>query len=64
MAKRTGLPTIRELCNDLCTFLAIYIPIIKKAFPDEAELIAALELVSAAACACVAASDEVIVLGD
>ncbi len=64
MAKRTGLPTIRELSAFMCTFLAAYIPIIKKAFPEETNLIAALELLQVAACAAVVAADEVIVVGD
>lgn len=64
MAARTGLPTIRETCAFLCTFLAVYIPVIRKHFPDETGLHTALELLQVAVCAMVVAADEVIVEGD
>ncbi len=64
MAARTGLPTIREKADFLCSFLAVYIPIIRKFFPTETDLITALEVLRAAACALVIEADQVIVLGD
>lgn len=64
MAQRTGLPTIRETCAFLCTFLAVYIPVIRKVFPDETTLHNALDLLQVAVCAMVVAADDVIVIGD
>lgn len=64
MAARTGLPTVKEKAEFLCGFLAVYIPIIIKHFPNETALIAGLELLASAACAVVVLADEVIVLGD
>lgn len=64
MAQRSGLPTIRETCAFLCGFLAVYIPVIRKLFPDDTDLHTALELLQVAVCALVIEADEVIVVGD
>ena len=64
MAQRTGLPTIRDTCAFLCGFLAVYIPIIHKVFPDETDLHTALDLLQVTVCSLVVAADDVILLGD
>lgn len=64
MAQRSGLPTIRDTCAFLCGFLAVYIPVIRKVFPDETELHNALTLLQTAVCALVVVADDVIEVGD
>jgi hypothetical protein len=64
MAQRSGLPTIRETCAFLCGFLAVYIPVIRKLFPDDTDLHTALDLLQVAVCALVLEADEVLPVGD
>ena len=64
MAKRTGLPTIKELCEFLCAFLAVYIPVVKKVYPDAVDLHNALELLHTTVCTVVVLADETLPVGD
>ncbi len=64
MAQRTGLPTIKRTCEFLCGFLALYIPIIKKVFPDDTELHTALELLQVTVCSVIVLADEALPIGD
>ena len=64
MAQRSGLPTIKETCIFLCAFLAVYIPVIKKVFPDDTDLHTALELLMVSVCAVVTLADEALPIGD
>jgi hypothetical protein len=64
MARRSGLPTVRDACQFLCAFIGATLPAIKKVFPDEEELHAQLELVRSVCCALVLLADDVIPKGD
>ncbi|MGH9993577.1 MAG: hypothetical protein ACREAZ_13275 [Nitrososphaera sp.] len=64
MASRTGLPTIKEFAAFLCTFLSVWIPIVKRTFPDDTELHLALETLRLAACTAVAVVDARLDIGD
>ena len=61
---RTGLPTIRDTCRFLCGFLAVYIPVIKKVFPDDTDLHTALDLLMVSVCAVVSLADDALPVGD
>lgn len=41
--KRTGLPTLRKLARQTCRILYVFDPTIRRLFPDNAPLLAALE---------------------
>lgn len=62
--QRTGLPTIRETCQFLCGFLALYIPVVRKVFPEATDLHAALALLQVAVCAVAVEIDAVLPVGD
>jgi len=64
MALRTGLPTIRDTCIFLCAFLAVYIPVVKRVFPDDTELHTALELLMVSVCAVVTLANDALPIGD
>ena len=64
MVKRTGVPTILGLAKELCSFLAVYIPIIEIAFPDEEAVIALLKLLQETACALVVELQPLLEPGD
>jgi hypothetical protein len=61
---RSGLPTIKKTCEFLCAFLAVYIPVIKRVFPDETELHTTLELLAVTVCSVVVLADEALPVGD
>lgn len=64
MASKSGLPTIRETAQFLCTFMSIWIPVARKLFPDDDSLHTALEALRLAACTVVVEVDAVLPVGD
>lgn len=64
MGQRSGLPTIKQACEFLCAFLAVYIPVIKRVFPDDTELHTALELLQVSVCSVVVLAAEALPIGD
>lgn len=64
MAARTGLPTVKKFAQQLCTFLAVYIPVVEKIFPEETEVITALKALKTAACDIIPKIDPLLEEGD
>lgn len=62
--QRTGLPTIRAVSNRLCNYVTTFTPVITKAFPANAALIAALAAANAACAVLVAEADAQLPIGD
>ncbi len=62
--KRTGLRTIRDLAARACKLIAAFTPIIKRAYPDETALHAALAALNVACEIMVAEADDVLPVGD
>lgn len=62
--QRTGLRTIRNFAQKVCKLIAIFTPIIMRAYPDETNLHDALTVLNAACAAFVVEADSVLPVGD
>lgn len=62
--QRTGLRTIRDIAHKSCQLIAVFAPVIKRAYPESPALLLALEAASAACAALVDEADAVLPVGD
>ena len=61
---RTGLPTIRDVANSLCRYVATFAPIITRTYPANTALQAALVAAQAACAVLVEEADAQLPIGD
>lgn len=64
MAQRNGLRKIRDLANILCKLVTAFSPIIRRAYPENATLMAALDAVLIACAVLVEEADLALPVGD
>lgn len=62
--QRTGLPTIRDVAFSMCKYVTTFTPIIKKVYPANAALQAALVAAQAACVVLVEEADAQLPIGD
>lgn len=64
MARRTGIPSLIGVAQELCRLITKFTPLITQLYPDKPALLAALAAANAACAALVAEAAEVRQYGD
>jgi hypothetical protein len=64
MARRTGIPELNKVAKRLCKLITAFAPIIRRLYPDNDTLLAALETAQAACHLLEEETAAVIVYGD